>query len=141
MEYVFPALILELVSCLFMTGVIVFVQVVHYPLFKRVGESPEYHLEHQRRTSCVVAVPMLTELAAALYRVFYIPEALSLLGLSLLLLIWLSTALLQAPCHRLLLLGFQEETVDQLVRSNTYRCVAWLLRSGLLLYMLLEQSC
>ena len=55
----------ELVSALFMTGLIWFVQVVHYPLFAKVsGTYPAYQAEHMARTTWVVAVPMLVELGA-----------------------------------------------------------------------------
>ena len=49
-----------LASTLFMTGLIWFVQVVHYPLFDRVGAARfvPYHAAHSRRTSWVVAAPM-----------------------------------------------------------------------------------
>lgn len=56
-------LALNLVSTLFMVGLIWFVQIVHYPLFKSVGESEfvEYQLQHQKLTTWVVAGPMLLE--------------------------------------------------------------------------------
>jgi hypothetical protein len=54
-------------ATLYMTGVIWFVQIVHYPLFSRVGQPgfSEYAREHVRRTGRVVAGPMLVELASA----------------------------------------------------------------------------
>jgi hypothetical protein len=58
MKYV---LLAHLAATLFMIGVIWFVQVVHYPLFSRVG--PEkfslYSEAHSRLTTYVVGPPML----------------------------------------------------------------------------------
>ena len=47
----------------FMTGVIWVVQVVHYPLFARVGVDGfrEYEQSHQRRISLVVGIAMPVE--------------------------------------------------------------------------------
>ena len=77
-----------------MTGVIWFVQVVHYPLFARV--APEsfttYHAAHVRRTSWVVVGPMLLELLSAFVVLSKAeegtPQILSAIGLTLLMLIW-----------------------------------------------------
>jgi hypothetical protein len=44
---------------LFMTGVIWYVQMAHYPLFANVGRQAfaEYHLLHNSATTLVVALP------------------------------------------------------------------------------------
>jgi hypothetical protein len=65
-------LLAHLAATLFMVGVIWFVQVVHYPLFSRVG--PEkfslYSEAHSRLTTYVVGPPMLAEASTALLLVF-----------------------------------------------------------------------
>ena len=60
-------LLLQLAAALFMTGLIWFVQVVHYPLFSETGSSAFVHYEqqHVRRTSWVVIPPMVLEAATA----------------------------------------------------------------------------
>jgi hypothetical protein len=52
---------------LLMTGVIWFVQIVHYPLFAKVGtgEFIAYERNHADRTGYVVAPPMIFELGAS----------------------------------------------------------------------------
>jgi hypothetical protein len=56
----------ELMSALFMTGLIWFVQAVHYPLLTSFGaDSTAYQSAHMRRTTQVVAAPMLAELNGA----------------------------------------------------------------------------
>lgn len=54
-------------STLMMTGVIWFVQVVHYPLFAEVGraEFAQYEASHSGLTTLIVAPLMLVELITA----------------------------------------------------------------------------
>jgi hypothetical protein len=56
-------LLANLAATLFMVGVIWFVQVVHYPLFSRVGSEKFslYPKAHSRLTTYVVGPPMLVE--------------------------------------------------------------------------------
>ena len=56
-------LIANLVASCVMTGVIWFVQHVHYPLLAQVemGQAVAVAEEHQRRTGHVVALPMVVE--------------------------------------------------------------------------------
>lgn len=120
-----------------MTGLIWFVQVVHYPLFAAVGEehSVAYALAHQRRTSMVVAVPMAVEGVTALGVFFLAPEHVSrwlgALGLALLGLVLGSTVLLQVPRHAKLAIGYDEAVVRSLVRTNWIRTVGWTARAAL----------
>ncbi len=128
------ALSVHLVSTLFMAGLIVFVQVVHYPLMAKVGASSwvAYETEHTVRTGWVVIPPMFAELFSA----FWIftdastkrTQGVALLGLVLLAVIWLSTAILQAPAHKELSHGYDDKVHHRLVRSNWIRTFAWLAR-------------
>ena len=141
-----PLLLLHAGATLFMTGVIWFVQVVHYPLFLRVGEGHfhAYSQEHQRRTTWVVAPVMLLEMGTAIgltVRQPAGPERLAAwIGLGLLAAIWLSTALIQVPLHRRLLASYDSRVVEQLVHSNWFRTVCWTLRAGLALWMLRPET-
>ena len=128
------ALSVHLVSTLFMAGLIVFVQVVHYPLMAKVGATSwvAYETEHTVRTGWVVIPPMFAELFSA----FWIftdasterTQGVALLGLVLLAVIWLSTAILQAPAHKELSRGYDDKVHRRLVRSNWIRTFAWLAR-------------
>ncbi len=64
-------LLAQTFATLFMTGLGWYVQVVHYPLFARVGAAgfAEYHARHSALTTQVVAVPMLAEVATAAWLV------------------------------------------------------------------------
>lgn len=123
-------------STIAMCAVIWFVQLVHYPLFARVGagEFKRYEQEHVRRITWIVAPLMLIELAASVWLVARAPTVIHIFGLGLVGVIWLSTLLLQVPLHGQLSEGFDEATVRRLVRSNWVRTIAWSMRLGLVLY-------
>ncbi len=129
-------------STLFMTGLIWFVQVVHYPLFAKVGDAdfPAYSRAHQTLTTLVVGPPMLVEaLTAGLLvavRPALIPVWMTWTGLALVIVIWISTATLQVPAHGKLVQGFDASTNALLVGSNWIRTVGWTARAVLVMLML-----
>lgn len=131
-------LLVHAATTLFMAGVIWFVQVVHYPLFERVGEDgfSAYERQHTRRTGWVVATPMLTELATAIALAWRLGGALTWSGLFLLMVVWLCTWLWQVPAHRRLEKGFDAATHRRLVRTNWVRTIVWSARGILALVML-----
>lgn len=135
-------LLAHLAATLVMVGIIWFVQVVHYPLFSRVGKSvfPRYSEDHSRLTTYVVGPPMLLEAATAALLLFFrpigIPAFLPWTGAILLAVVWLSTALLQVPRHKTLGLGFETNAWSALVLTNWLRTVCWSLRGVLALLMI-----
>lgn len=135
---------------LFMVGVIWFVQVVHYPLFARVGSGyATYQIEHMRRTGWVVIPPMLAE--AGLVFLITVGSLLPLgfdtslspvgasVGAGLLAVVWGSTFFVQVPLHERLARGFDAELAGQLVRGNWIRTLAWTGRGLLALVWLLAR--
>ena len=138
MKYI---LLAHITATLLMVGMIWFVQIVHYPLFSRVGSEgfSVYFEVHSRLTTYVVGPPMLVEAATALLLVFRRPEDIPLtaaiIGFGLVAIIWLSTALLQVPRHTALGSGFDHAAWNALVLSNWVRTVAWSARGGLVLWM------
>ena len=135
-------LLLQALATLAMTGLIWFVQVVHYPLFRAVGADgyAAYQREHVRLTTLVVGPLMLLEAATSVWLVFdrpdFVPPALPWLGLGLLALVWLATTLLSVPRHEVLRHGFDAPAHAGLVATNWIRTAAWTARAGLLLFAL-----
>lgn len=131
----------QLGASLYMLGLIWFVQVVHYPLLTSVGthEFSSYEQRHTALTTWVVGPPMLIEGATAVllfwFRPAGVPEWSVWSGLALLGVIWLSTAFIQAPCHKLLSTVFDPVVQERLVSTNWLRTAAWSLRGVLLLWM------
>ncbi len=138
-----PALLpLHAAATWFMTGVIWYVQIVHYPLFARVGEAgfAGFHARHTRWTGWVVAPAMLVELVTGLGLVIRPPAtaspAAAALGLALIAVIWIATALLQVPAHRRLARRFDPVTLRRLVAGNWIRTAAWTARAVLVAWWL-----
>jgi hypothetical protein len=133
-------LLVHAAATLFMTGLIWFVQLVHYPFFARVETRvfPGYEIEHMRRTAWIVTPAMLVEAAAAIALLFdpRVPASLAWGGGALLAIVWLSTALLQAPRHVALRRGFDAAVHARLVATNWIRTAAWSARSVLALAIL-----
>lgn len=131
--------LVHLAATLFMTGLIWFVQIVHYPLFAAVGGSAfsGYQQQHVRRTGWVVGPPMLVEAATATALLVQPAAALPFswagANAALLGVIWLSTWLGQVPQHDRLLSGFLAEPHRKLVSGNWIRTFAWSVRSLLLI--------
>jgi hypothetical protein len=134
-------LLLHLFLTLYMTGLIWFVQIVHYPLMAAVGASTfrNYQQAHTQRTTWVVAPPMLLELGSgSLLLYLHHSSAWHWTNMALLMLIWASTFLIQVPIHNQLLKDFNAGYHRRLVRTNWLRTIAWTLRALLLLYLLLD---
>jgi hypothetical protein len=136
---------LNLASSLFMTGLIWFVQIVHYPLFLRIPSEKValYAEEHSSRATLVVAPVMLVELAASLLLPFHGPPGVSALWLWALLLMtaanFASTFFVQVPLHAKIARG-DLESIPVLVASNWLRTLLWTLRSLLLIGILARPS-
>jgi hypothetical protein len=118
-----------------MTGIIWFVQIVHYPMLARLPREDFANLEreHCDRTGFVVAPPMLVEIFTLVWLVLCgFDSPLFLFTAGLLGLVWISTFTLQVPAHRALLQGWNESAHRRLVLTNWIRTTAWTLRSGIL---------
>ncbi len=122
----------------FMTGLIWCIQVVHYPLFARVGAAGyrDYQMAHQGLITLIVGPAMLAEAAATALLLLTRRDAVTISGAALLAVIWLSTAFLQVPAHNLLAAGFDADAHARLVNTNWIRTLAWSARGLLALYLL-----
>ncbi len=126
-----------------LVGLIWTIQLVHYPLFDKVGDDVfrSYHAWHLKRILWVVAPLMFCELLTALTLLIIGARQLwFLVSLVPLIFLWFSTGLIQVPLHNRLSSGFNAESHRRLVRSNWGRTVAWTLRGVCLLYGLATLS-
>ena len=128
-------------ATLFMTGLIWFVQIVHYPLLGHVGRAArtDYAKRHAHLTTFVVAPAMLVEtLTAAAIVALHppsVPFAAAAAGAALLAVIWLSTGVVQVPLHGRVQRD-DEAAIRLLVSTNWVRTWAWSVRAILALVML-----
>ena len=135
-------LLIQAAASLYLMGLIWLIQIVHYPLMRHVSREAfaQYEQLHSRWITPIVAIPMLMELACCILLVVNRPPAipawLTWCGLALVVVIWLSTFLLQLPCHTILLQGFDADTHAQLVATNWIRTVAWSARATVAMSMI-----
>lgn len=133
---------LQLLATIYMVGLIWFVQLVHYPMFADVDRDSfvAYESIHQQRTTWAVGPPMLLELGTAIAYLWLRPAGhpdwVAWVGLGLLAVLWLSTALWFGPAHGRLSGGFDAKLHWQLVNFNWLRTVAWTARGALLVWMI-----
>ena len=104
------------------------VQLIIYPGFHRIaGEAfTDYHRWYVKRISSVVLPLMLAELIMAIGWVLsdnY--SAVSLVSGFLVLIVWLSTFVLQVPIHNQLKAGKNDILIQRLVITNWIRTAAW----------------
>jgi hypothetical protein len=136
--------LIHLAATLFLVGLIWVVQVVHYPLFARVGveQFHDYWRGHTRLITWLVAPAMLAEVVTSVLLFAVRPAGLSLpvLGVAfgLLAVNWLSTWLVQIPLHEQLGRRFEADTLGRLVLTNWVRTAAWTLRGVLVLWLTAE---
>lgn len=131
------------ISSLFLTGLIWFVQVVHYPLFAHVkDQSGTYFRLHAAKTTYVVALPMLVQLTCAVWFGLN-PEpwnALLMRGLlGIVVLVWLLTFLTSVPQHKILANGYDVSAIRKLVATNWPRTILWSGHAGVLVWMLFQR--
>ena len=139
MRYVFY---MYVASSWAMFGIIWFAQIVHYPLFSKVGRDSftEYQDANLKRTVFVVIPLQMLELFTALLLVWKVPLGLLPVqvwtNLILIGITWISTATLQVPNHTKLARGFDPKIQNILVSSNWIRTVAWTIRGVIIVWML-----
>lgn len=131
-------------ATLFMTGLIWFVQIVHYPLFATVENRctragfREYGTRHANRTSFVVFPAMAVELLSGLAAIFpalrpaFLPWNAAVASAVMVILLWVSTGVVQVPLHNRIASDPGEQTIRRLVMSNWLRTVLWTARTVLL---------
>lgn len=131
-------LLAQVISTWFLVGLIWTIQIVHYPLFAAVGVDRfvAYEASHTRLITLVVGPVMLVEAATAglfvAMRPASIPAWIPWTGLGLVILIWISTAILQVPDHAKLANGFDAAAHAHLVGTNWLRTIAWTARGVIL---------
>lgn len=131
-------------SALVMTGVIWFVQVVHYPLLSvvPVESARAVALEHQSRTARVVGVPMAVEGLTTLWLMFDrpagVPWQLAWAGGVCVAVALLCTVMLSVPRHSRMADNPDAGVGRELVLTNWPRTVAWSLHGIIGAAMLLH---
>jgi hypothetical protein len=120
-------------------GLIWTIQVVHYPLFEDVGSENfvAYHVRHMWLVSWVVGPLMLAEVGSAGLLLYLGERSLFFwVSLAALMMIWISTLVLQIPLHGKLVFGYDADTIRKLVQGNWWRTLGWTIRGVCLVALL-----
>jgi hypothetical protein len=125
-----------LVSTLYMTGIVWFAQLVHYPMIDR-GDPATFQAfarDYQRRTLWVVTPALAGEIGSAILLLGLWPSVQSVVGTATLAAIWVPTAFWIIPAHLKLKRGYDRELHLRLVRSNLVRSFLWTLRAAAMIW-------
>jgi len=137
-------LLANFVATCLMTGVIWFVQWVHYPLLAKipVDRAVETAIEHQRRTGQVLAIPMAVEGLTTLGLLISRPAGVQIIwpwiGAVLLAVALGSTVFVSVPLHTKMATNPTADVGRRLVVTNWPRTIAWSLRAVVCSLMILQ---
>ena len=139
MSFIF---LFNLVLSFIAVGFIWTIQLVHYPSMSFISKDkfPEYHNFHSIRISILAMPLMLAELVTSImlwYQNFNNAiQTVFLINLIIVVLIWLSTFLIQAPLHNVLSKEKNKEKLSKLICTNWIRTILWTSRSILMILFL-----
>jgi hypothetical protein len=108
--------------------VIWIVQLIVYPAFYHVQERTfvSWHSKYCNKIGFFVLPLMLFQLIEAASSSFFVGDTLAFLKLGAVLVAWLVTLLLSAPCHRVLARdGKKSKVIHRLVMTNWLRTFLW----------------
>ena len=137
-------LLANFVATCVMTGVIWFVQWVHYPLLASVpvDRAIDAAIDHQRRTGQVLAIPMAVEGFTTLGLLISRPEGVQIIwpwfGAVLLAVALGSTIFVSVPLHAKMAANPTADVGRRLVTTNWPRTIAWSLRASVCVVMLCQ---
>lgn len=137
-------LLANFVAATVMTGVIWFVQWVHYPLLASVpvDRAVKVAEQHQRATGQVLAIPMAVEGFTTLGLLISRPEGVQVIwpwiGAVLLAVALGSTVILSVPLHAKMVASPTAEVGRRLVVTNWPRTIAWSARAVVCTVMLMQ---
>ena len=127
--------VLHVFATFFLCGLIWVIQWAHYPSFHFVEKArfQEFERFHQKRLTALVAFTMPLEFVTAfsLWALNTETPARIVVTLNLMMVagLWFLTVVLQMPLHRKLAKeGYDQATVDSLIKSNWIRTALWTLR-------------
>jgi len=109
------------------------VQIIIYPGFHSISSAgfAAYHRWYVKRISSIVLPLMIAELILAIWWVLadnY--SSVSITSGLLVIVVWLSTFLLQIPIHNRLKAGKDDKRIQRLVATNWIRTAAWSLKAS-----------
>ena len=114
----------------FMFAIILFTQIVSYPLFFKIQPSnfSNYHKDYVDKISSIVIPMMLIEFSISILLTYLIKSYLSIISLLLFFGIFFSTFFIQVPIHEKIKFKSDFYLFKKLIRTNWIRTSLWLLK-------------
>ncbi|CAN5729704.1 hypothetical protein BH23CHL5_BH23CHL5_09530 [soil metagenome] len=137
-------LLLNAASALFMVGLIWMIQIVHYPLFSVVPPDRfgTFHRRHSRRIAWLVipamSIEAVTTVSLLKWRPASVEFPLVLAGVVAVVTVWLLTIFVQVPQHQNLARGYDDATINALIRFNWLRTTTWTFHGAIVIAMLAQ---
>ena len=134
-------LLLNLIISFIAVGLIWTIQLVHYPTMRFISEKKftDFHNFHSKRIS-ILAIPIMSiELLTSFllfYQNYHLDSYIFATNFTLVILIWISTFLIQVPMHNILSLSKNDKVLNRLILSNWIRTILWSVRSILMTFYL-----
>ena len=115
----------------FMFGLILTTQIVNYPLFLKVKSKnfANYHSFYVDRISFIVIPVMLIEFFLSILLISINSSYLIIFNFVLILLIFLTTYLIQVPIHNNIKLESNKLLLNRLINTNWIRTIFWFFKS------------
>lgn len=129
--------ILHLVVTSILVGIIWIIQMVHYPSFRFVSREnfDPFHRHHTSSITPIVAPAMVIELSLVIYICYREFSIINLTQLTFVLIVWISTFLIQVPIHNKLAEVFSQELVEKLIKTNWVRTILWTAKLLMMIYL------
>ena len=123
-------ILLNFIVTLTMLSIIIVTQIVSYPLFLNVDEKifTSYHSEYVKRITIIVMPIMIIELALTIMLYYVLDGFLSQVFLISLIMIFISTVIIQVPIHNKLKFSYDEYLAKKLIKTNWIRTFLWSLK-------------
>ena len=136
-------ILINLILSLIAVGLIWTIQLVHYPSMQFISKDKfiDFHNFHSIRIS-LIAIPLMgLELITSFLLLFNnLENSIQIYFLGnfiIVLLIWLSTFMIQVPFHNILSKGKDSNIISKLTLSNWLRTFLWTIRSILMVMIFL----
>lgn len=125
------ALPLQIASCFIMTGVILVIQLIHYPGFAQIDKIlfTNFHARHSKALGLIAGPMMCAELITALWLARSGAPGF-VLNAAAVLILWFLTFFISVPAHNHLAFGFDEKIWRRLLTTNWPRTILWCLRTA-----------
>lgn len=119
------ALVLCLISSVYMCGVIWVIQLIHYPSFTSIvpDQFLQFHTQHTMAMGLIAGPVMVIELMVAMWLLTMKTDVFSVTHLVLVIALWALTFLVSVPLHNKLAQGYDLQIITSLIKTNWPRTI------------------